>query len=113
MLSWLPRRFEQRPLLADSRERDLAAVAAHKQLWRTRFRFALTAAVVGLMLIWLPGSIAGLLADDRTSRIVALDAADGIASVPRLSRSRLTVPLLLLAALLALAALAALVWIVS
>jgi len=113
MLAWLPRRFEQRPLLADSRERDLAAVAAHKQLWRTRFRFALTAAVVGLMLIWLPGSIAGLLADDRTSRIVSLDAADGIASVPRLSRSRLTVPLLLLAALLALAALAALVWIVS
>ncbi len=113
MLAWLPRRFEQRPLLTDSRERDLAAVAAHKQLWRTRFRSALTAAVVGLMLIWLPRSIAGLLADDRTSRIVSLDTADGIASVPRLSRSRLTVPLLLLAALLALGALAALVWVVS
>ena len=113
MLAWLPRRFEQRPILADSRDRDLATVAADKSLWRTRFQFALAASVAGLMLIWLPGSIAGLLADDRTSRIVSLEVSEGPEALPRLTRSRLTIALLLLAALLALAALAGLVWVVS
>ena len=113
MLAWLPRRFEQRPILADSRDRDLAAVAADKSLWRARFRFALAASVAGLMLIWLPSSIAGLRADDRTSRIVSLEVNEGPEALPQLTRSRLTISLLLLAALLALAALAALVWIVS
>jgi hypothetical protein len=113
MLAWLPRRFEQRPILADSRDRDLAAVAAEKSLWRSRFRFALAASVAGLMLIWLPGSIAGLRADDRTARTVSLEVSEGSEALPRLTRSRRTIALLLLAALLALAALAALVWIVS
>lgn len=113
MLAWLPRRFEQRPMLADSRERDLAAVAADKSLWRSRFRFALAASVAGLMLIWLPGSIAGLLADDRTSRIVSREVAEGPEALAQLTRSHRTISLLLLAALLALAALAALVWVVS
>lgn len=113
MLAWLPRRFEQRPILADSRVRDLAAVAADKSLWRSRFGFALAASVAGLMLIWLPGSIAGLLADARTSRIVSLELVEGLDAPPRLTRSRLTISLLLLAAMLALAALAALVWVVS
>jgi len=113
MLAWLPRSFEQRPVLADSRERDLAAVAAHKNLWRTRFRFALIAAVSGLVLIWVPRSIAGLLADDRAARIASHEPLDGLETGSRVTRSRATVVLLLLAVLLGVAAMAALVWVVS
>jgi hypothetical protein len=113
MLAWLPRSFEQRPVLADSRERDLAAVAAHKSLWRTRFRFALVAAVSGLVLLWVPRSIAGLLADDRAARIASLESLDGLETDARLTRSRTTILLLMLAVLLGVAAMAALVWVVS
>jgi hypothetical protein len=113
MLAWLPRNFEQRPVLADSRERDLAAVAAHKSLWRTRFRFALVAAVSGLVLLWVPRSIAGLLADDRAARIASLESLDGLETDARLTRSRTTILLLMLAVLLGVAAMAALVWVVS
>ncbi len=113
MLSWLPRRFEQRPLLADSRERDLAAASAHTRLWGTRFRIALATAVAGLVMIWVPVSIARLLADDRAARIVSEEVADGIERGPRLTRSRSTIALLLIAVLLALAALLALVWVVA
>ena len=113
MLCWLPRRFEQRPILADSRERDIAAVAAHKSLWRTRFRLALAAAVSGLVLLWIPRSIAGLLADDRTARIASAELVDDLEPTPRVTRSRSTIALLLLAVLLGLAALAALIWIVA
>jgi hypothetical protein len=113
MLAWLPRSFEQRPVLADSRERDLAAVAAHKSLWRTRFRFALVAAVSGLVLIWVPRSIAGLLADDRAARIASLEQLDGLETGSRVTRSRTTIVLLLLAVLIGVAAMAALVWVVS
>jgi hypothetical protein len=113
MLAWLPRSFEQRPVLADTRERDLVAVAAHKSLWRTRFRFALVAAVSGLVLLWVPRSIAGLLADDRAARIASLESLDGLETDARLTRSRTTILLLMLAVLLGVAAMAALVWVVS
>ena len=113
MLCWLPRPFEQRPLLADSRDRDIAVVAAQKSLWRTRFRLALAAAVSGLVLIWVPRSIAGLLADDRTARRASIELVDGLEPPPKVTRSRSTIALLLLAVLLGLAAVTALIWIVA
>jgi hypothetical protein len=113
MLAWLPRSFEQRPVLADSRERDLAAVAAHKSLWGTRFRFALAVAAGGLVLLWVPRSIAGLLAEDRAARSASLQQLDGLETGSRVTRSRTTIVLLLLAVLLGVAAMAALVWVVS
>ena len=113
MLSWLPRRFEQRPLLADSRARDLAAASSYKRLWGTRFRIALASAVAGLVMIWVPASIARLLADDRTARAAADDVTEGVEPSPRLTRSRSTIALLLLAVLLGIAALVALVWVVA
>jgi hypothetical protein len=88
-------------------------VAAHKSLWRTRFRFALVAAVSGLVLLWVPRSIAGLLADDRAARIASLESLDGLETDARLTRSRTTILLLMLAVLLGVAAMAALVWVVS
>ena len=113
MLSWLPRRFEQRPLLADSRERDLAAASAYRSLWGTRFRITLATAVAGLVMIWVPVSIARLLADDRATRSVSEEVADGVEPGQRLTRSRATIVLLLIAVMLALAALVAMVWVVA
>lgn len=109
LLAWVPHRFESRPLLSDSAERDLAAMASHKAIWRNRFRFALALGALGLAVVWLPPSVARALADEAAATELALDE-----SSPRsLTRSRAVIVRLVLFVVLALAALTAMVWVIS
>ena len=111
LLSWLPRRFEPRPMLADSAERDLSTLRDYKQYWRVRFRLMLGAAVLGLILIWLPRAIAGLLEDRRRFEAYRLSNADD--GAPPVTRLRGSIGGLVLAVVLAVLAILAMVWVVS